>query len=104
MDTKKCIEILQQLQSKAKEAAKQGYQRDERLYDDNYDKIGTDGPFIDNDDTLVLDSLHLANSCENIKMNQVGTVLHYQIQIVHQKWKSVGRSLVRRVSTKSGKV
>jgi len=92
---KKCIEILQQLQSKAKEAVKQGYLRDEFLYDDDDDKIGTDGPFIDNDDKLVLDSLHSVNSFENVKNNQVGTVLHYQI--VHQKWKSAGRSLVRRV-------
>jgi hypothetical protein len=48
-----------------------------------------------NTTTVAVKGLHSVNSCENIKLNQVGTVLHYQI--VHQKWKSVGRSLVRRV-------
>lgn len=92
---KKCIEILQKLQTKAKEAVKQGHQRDEFLFVDDDDKIGADGPFIDNDDKLVLDSLHSMNNFDNTKMNQIGTVLHYQI--VHQKWKSSGRSFVRRV-------
>jgi hypothetical protein len=48
-----------------------------------------------NTTAVAVKGLHSVNSCENIKLNQVGTVLHYQI--VHQKWKSVGQSLVRRV-------
>lgn len=92
---KKCIEILQKLQTKAKEAVKQGHQRDEYLFGDDDDKIGGDGPFIDNDDKLVLDSLHSMNNYDSTKINQIGTVLHYQI--VHQKWKNSGRSFVRRV-------
>jgi hypothetical protein len=96
---KKSIALLQQLQSRAKEAIRQQQQqqRNELLYDDD-EKIGADGPFIDNDDKIVLDSLYSMDSKDkmiSLKMKNIGTVLHYQI--VQQKWKHAQRSFVRRV-------
>jgi len=92
----KCVELLQQLQSRAKEAVAK-----ERLVLklSAHNDINEDGPFIDNDDKWILDSLHSIHSNTDNSLVHIGAVLHYQL--VQQNWKSRGadyeRGSVRRV-------